>query len=320
MRAVLAKSFGGPEVLEIAERSMPQPGPGEVLVRVRAAGVNPVDCYIRSGTYARKPELPYIPGSDAAGTVEALGDGVPDLAPGERVYAWGQNSGACAEYLVAPRRNLQRLPQGISFSQGAALGIPYATALYALLYRGQALNGETLLVRGASGGVGLAALQIARGLGLRSFGTAGSSQGLEAVQAEGALAAFDHRRSDCADAFIQANGGRGADLILEMLANRNLAEDLRLLAPAGRVLVVGSRGRVEIDPREAMQRNADLRGVILAGAKPEQIEEIHTRLLHGLSAGQLQPRVGLELPLREAAAAHEAVMRDGKVGKVILLP
>ena len=282
MRAIYVNQFGEPEVLRLVEMPVPLPTAGQILIRVRTIGVNPVETYIRSGNYARKPALPYTPGSDAAGIVEAVGSEVPAFKPGDRVYTAGTISGSYAEFAVCELSQVHPLPANVSFAQGAAIGVPYATAYRALIQRGQARTGETVLIHGASGGVGIAAVQLARANGLQVLGTASTQRGRQRILEQGAHFAFDHGTPDYLDQIKQATANRGLDLILEMLANRNLANDLKLLAPQGRVVVIGSRGRVEIDPRDAMTREADIRGMVLANTPPEELALIHAALGEGL--------------------------------------
>src|SRR5262245_50182025 len=177
MRAIVVKEFGSPEVMKLEDVPDPVPGPGQVLIRVHAVGVNPVETYLRAGTYARKPNLPYIPGSDAGGTVEKVGAGVTAFKAGDRVYTQGA-TGGYAQWLVCEEALAHPLPERVSFAQGAALGVPYSTAWRALFMRAKARAGETLLVHGASGGVGIAAVELGRSHGLRVIGTAGTTEGV----------------------------------------------------------------------------------------------------------------------------------------------
>lgn len=319
MKAIQVKEFGGPEVLQSIEVPYLDIDPTEILVRVYAIGINPVECYIRSGSYGSLPELPYTPGSDAAGVVETVGSEVTDFAPGDRVYVAGTVSGAYAEYAVCESSQVFFLPENLTFSQGAALGIPYATAYRALYHRGQARPGEIILVHGASGGVGLAAVQLARAGGMFVFGTVGTEQGGEVVLDNGAHGVFDHNDPDHFDDFIEATNDYGADVILEMLANVNLEGDLKSLALHGRVVVIGSRGRIEIDPRDAMRRDADIRGMVLFNATDSELYRIHMALGAGLANGSLNPVVGKEFNFDDVAKAHEAVMAPGAVGKIVLV-
>ena len=320
MKAIQVHQFGDPEELKFEEVPTPKPGPGQVLVRVRAAGVNPYDTYMRSGTYAIKPPLPYTPGSDAAGTVEVVGSGVSRVIPGDRVYTARTISGAYAEYALALETQVHGLPPKVTFSQGAGVWVPYGTAYFALHQCAQAHAGEILLVHGASGGVGTAAVQMARSMGLLVFGTAGTKQGLDLVKREGAHHAFDHGKAGYQEEILKASGGRGANLILEMLANVNLGHDLKLLAAHGRVVVIGSRGDVTITPRDIMMRSASVRGFALWNISEADDKEINAGIVAGLENGTLRPVVGKELPLAEAARAHREILEPGSFGKMVLIP
>src|SRR5215472_16036791 len=267
MKAILVREFGGPGVLKLEEVPVPKPSRGQVLVRVGAAGVNPYDTYMRNGTYARKPALPYTPGSEGAGV-------------------W----------------------------------VPYGTAYHALAHAAKARPGETLLVHGASGGVGIAAVQFARAKGMTVFGTAGSARGLELAKREGASHVFDHTKQGYQEEILKKTAGRGVDVILEMLANQNLGQDLKLLASGGRVVVIGSRGDVTVTPRDLMARRASVHGVMLWAITEAEAKEIHAAIHAGLENGTLRPVVGKELPLAEAARAHKEVLEPGAFGKIVLVP
>lgn len=320
MKAIQVHAFGGPEVLRLQEVPTPAPGPGQVLVRLGAAGVNPYETYMRAGTYAIKPSLPYTPGSDGAGVVEAVGAGVARVRPGDRVYTASTLTGTYAEFALALEAQVHPLPGPISFAQGAALWVPYATAFTALRHHAQARPGETVLVHGASGGVGVAAVQFARAMGLRVFGTAGTARGLDLVRQEGAHLAFDHTQAGYPEAILEATGGRGVDVILEMLANVNLAPDLKLLALEGRVIIIGSRGETTLNPRDLMARRATAKGFTLWAATERETAEIHAALGAGLENGTLRPVVGKELPLGEAPRAHVDILAPGAQGKIVLVP
>lgn len=319
MKAIRVHQFGEPDVMKQETVPDPQPGPGEVLVWIKAAGVNPVDAYIRAGAYT-KPPLPYTPGLDAAGTVEALGTGVRGLAVGDRVYVAGTISGAYAEKALCKVEQVHPLPGRVTFAQGAGVNVPYATAYRALFYRAHAKAGEVLLVHGASGGVGIASVQIARAAGLTVIGTAGTERGRALVKEQGAHHVLDHRTPNYLDQIVALTEGRGVDVILEMLANVNLGKDLTVLAKGGRVVVIGSRGTVEINPRDAMARDAAILGMTLFNTSEQDTASIHAALVAGLENGTLRPVVGKELPLAEAPQAHKAVMEPGAYGKIILIP
>jgi NADPH:quinone reductase len=319
MKAIQVHRFGGPEVLELHEIPTPKPGAGQVLVRVQAIGVNPYDTYMRSGTYAIKPQLPYIPGSDAAGTVEAIGDGVKKVRPGDRVYTAKTLSGAYAEFALTEESQVEPLPQKISFAQGSGLWVPYGTAYTALYHHARARAGETLLVHGASGGVGLAAVQFASAAGMTVMGTASSQRGLDLIVKEGANKAFDHSKPQHADEILKFTDGRGVDVILEMAAHINLATDLKLLAHEGRVIVIGNRGEITINPRDLMSRRASARGFTLWAATQSEVADIHAAIAAGLGNGTLRPVVGKEFPLKDAGLAHQELVAPGSAGKVVLV-
>jgi len=306
--------------MKLEDTPEPLPGSGQVLVGVKAAGVNPVDAYIRTGTYAVKPALPYTPGMDAAGVVEALGPGVSGMKAGDRVYVGGTLSGAYASLALCEAWQVHTLPERVTFAQGAAVNIPYATAYRALFTRAQAQAGETVLVHGASGGVGVASLQMARAAGMVVIGTAGTDKGRHLVAEQGAHHVVDHRAPGYLEQILKITGGRGVDVVLEMLANVNLGKDLTILALRGRVVVIGSRGPVEINPRDTMRRDASILGFTLLNATREELASIHAALVAGLESGTLRPVVGSEMPLAEAPHAHQAVMEPGAYGKIVLIP
>jgi NADPH2:quinone reductase len=323
MNAIQVHQFGEPSVLQLEEAPDPTPGPGQVVVRIRAAGVNPVDTYIRSGAYARLPELPFTPGTDGAGLVEAIGPGVKHVAPGDRVYVARTSDfrrGTYAELTVCDTNQVYPLPSHVSFAQGAGVNVPYATAYRALFGRAAALPGETVLVHGASGGVGTAAVQIARAHGMQVIGTAGSERGLQLARGQGAHHVLNHREPGYLQQVMALTGDRGADVVLEMLANVNLNNDLSVLALRGRIVVVGNRGTIEIDPRRAMARDAAVLGMTYWNTPPDEFVRIHAALVAGLENRTLTPIVGRELPLADAADAHQAVLKPGAYGKIVLLP
>jgi NADPH2:quinone reductase len=311
VRAVRVHEFGEPDVLTLEEVPQPEPVEGEVLVRIQAAGVNPVESYVRAGVYIDLPALPYTPGVDGAGV---------RADTGERVYVTGSLSGTYAEYALCREDDVRPLPDSLSYAQGAALGTPYATAYRALFQRAAATAGERVLVHGASGGVGLPVVQLALAAGLQVFGTAGSEAGSELVSSQGDVRVVDHRDPEHLAAALELTGGRGFDLIVEFLADVNLGDDLRALAPRGRVVVVGSRGSVEITPRDLMNAEGAVLGMRLPNARPEELEAARAAVDAGLQSGVLRPVVGRELPLAEAARAHQVLMERPALGRLVLVP
>jgi NADPH:quinone reductase len=320
MKAIRVSEYGGPSVLKLEEVPTPQPGPNQVLVRIHAVGVNPVDTYLRSNTDNRGPKLPYTPGSDAAGIVEAVGSGVTEVKVGDRVYVGGTPSGAYAELCLCGPGQVHPLPAKATFAQGAAMNVPYATAYQALFNRAHGQAGEAVLVHGASGGVGIAAVQLARARGLTVIGTAGTERGRKLVLAEGAHHVLDHTAPGYLDECLRLTGGYGPAIIMEMLANVNLQKDLGIIGMHGRIVVIGNRGTVEINARFAMNKNAAILGMALNHASPFERAGIHAALVEGLRNGTLRPVIAQELPISHAARSHEAVMAPGHHGKVILVP
>lgn len=320
MKAIRIREFGPPEVMRLEETPSPTPGAGQVVVKTAAVGVNPVDTYFRSGSYKPDLKLPYTPGLDAAGIITAVGPDVHHRKVGERVYVSRSMSGTYAEEILCKETQAHPLPEGISFAQGAAIGVPYGAAYRALYQRAHAAPGECLLVHGASGGVGIAAVQLARAAGLRVIGTAGNKDGMALVEAQGAHHVLNHHSPGYLDRVTELTCGKGADVILEMLANVNLDKDLDVAATGGRIVVIGSRGRVEIDPRSAIGKEVTILGMTLFNATEKEVESMHAAFHAGLTNGTLKPVVSREIPLAEAATAHHAVIEASTLGKILLIP
>lgn len=323
MRAIRVHQFGDPSVMKLEEVPERPAGPGQVLVAVKAAGVNPVDTYIRSGLYALLPSLPYTPGSDAAGVIESVGGDVRDFSPGDRVFLTGtvdgRAIGAYAEKALCGVDQVRRLPDRVSFAEGAGVGIPYVTAWRALFEKGRAAPGETVLIHGASGAVGVAATQMARLAGLRVFGTAGSERGRSLAREQGAHEVFDHSAAGYEQDVVAKTGGRGVDLVIEMLANVNLVRDLEMLAKRGRIAIVGNRGAIELNPRAIMGKDATVVGFTNWNASPAELAMAHAAIAAGMAGGGYKPQVGREIPLAEASRAHEEVLKPGAYGKIVLV-
>jgi NADPH2:quinone reductase len=320
MKAIRVHEFGEPEVMRLEEVPDRQCGPEQVLVRVHAAGVNPVDTYIRAGLYSIKPPLPFTPGTDASGTVEAVGEGIKRIKVGDRVYVAGTVSGAYAEKALCLESQVFPLPLDVSLVQGAALNVPYSAAYRALFQRARAVPGEVVLIHGASGGVGVAAVQFSRASGMTIIGTAGAEEGRHLVAEQGAHHVLDHRSPDHFEEVLRLTDNRGVDIILETRANINLGRDLGILAIGGRVVVIGSRGNVEINPRDAMGREAAILGMLISNATERERAIIHAAIGAGLENGTLRPVVGQQIPLADASQAHRAIIAEPAFGKIVLVP
>ena len=320
MKAIVVHEYGEPEVMQVEEVKIPQPADAYVLVKIEAAGVNPVDTYLRTGIHAHAPQLPYTPGKDGAGTVEAVTDGVTKFNIGDRVYTAGSISGTYAEFALCDEKHLGLLPENVTFEQGAGVWTPYATSYRALFQKAGAKAGETVLIHGASGGVGTAAVQWAKNAGLRVIGTASSDEGKKLVRAQGADAVFDHTDEDHLGEIREFAGGKGVEIIIEMLANENLERDFEALAMFGRIVIVGNRGSLQFTPRQAMTKDATLYGMSLFNTPPENLAEIHEAIFDGLSKGFLAPTVSRKFSLADAPLAHHAVIEQKATGKIVLVP
>lgn len=320
MKAIVVHEYGEPEVMQVEEVDTPQPADTFVLVKIRAAGVNPVDTYLRTGIHAHAPELPYTPGKDSAGSVEAVGDGVTKFRPGDRVYTAGSISGTYAEFALCDEKHLGLLPENVTFEQGAGIWTPYATSYRALFQKAMAKAGETVLIHGASGGVGTAAVQWAKNAGLKVIGTASSEEGKQLVKDQGTDAVFDHTDEDHLGEIREFTSGKGVEIIVEMLANENLERDFEALAMFGRIVIVGNRGSIQFTPRQAMTKDATLFGMSLFNTGQEKLGDIHSAIFDGLSKGFLKPPVSRTFTLEEAPLAHHAIMEQKANGKIVLVP
>lgn len=320
MKAIIVREFGDPEVMKVEDVPTPDPKGVEILVRIKAAGVNPVDTYLRTGIHAHAPKLPYTPGKDAAGIVEAKGQDVTKYKTGDRVYTADSLTGTYAEYALCSEDQLGFLPDKVSFEQGAGVWTPYATSFRGLFQKAKAKRGETVLIHGASGGVGIAAVQWAKNAGLTVIGTASSDAGRELVKAQGADHVFDHSQENYLTAISDVTGSRGVDIIIEMLANVNLQKDFDVLAMFGRITVIGNRGTLEFNPRSAMTKDATIYGMSLFNSPDDIRAEIHAAIFDGLSKGFLNPHVRKSFPLSEAPASHHEVIESKALGKIVLVP
>lgn len=318
MKAIIVREFGAADVLKLEEIETPTPAVNQILVKIEAAGVNPVDTYIRSGNYAQKPDLPYTPGKDGAGIVEEIGGNVTKFAVGDRVLTADSVSGTYADFCLCEEKHLIKLPENVSFKQGAGVFVTFATAYRALFQKAKGKSGETLLVHGASGGVGTAAIQWAKNAGMIVIGTASSDEGQKLVSTQGADFVFNHADENYLRQILEATDGKGVDVILEMLANVNLVKDFDVLAKFGRITIIGNRGSLDFNPRLIMGKDASVFGMALFNAPDSEMQEIHEAIFDGLKKGFLNPIVGKSFDLKDAAKAHRAVIEDKAFGKIVL--
>jgi NADPH:quinone reductase len=319
MKAIQVKEFGSSSVLQIAELADPQPSPEQVLIQVHAAGVSPLDTYVREQSHgAPTPKLPYIPGFEAVGEIAAIGDRVTKFKVSDRVYA-NPFMGAYSELLVQDENAVYSLPDNISYEQGTAVVNSYATAYYALFNLAKAKAGETVFIHGASGAVGLAAVQIARAAGMKVVGSAGSSQGLEMVEKEGADLAVNHRESGYLQKAMEFAEGKGFDVILEMNATQKLADDVNLIGIFGRIIIIGGTdGPVNLDPTPLLWKGASEIGLYIGLASQTEMQQIHAVIYQDLEKGELRPQVGPIFSLAQASKAHDAVHQSSSSGKIVL--
>lgn len=318
MKAIVIHQFGTPEVMQLEEVPDPIVREGQVLIRVHAAGVNPLDTYLRAGAKIGdyKPTLPYTPGNDAAGVVEAVGEGVTTVKVGDRVY--GQPLAGCySELALCDATQVYRLPENISFAQGTSINVPCRTAYYSLFTLAKPAPSDLVLVHGASGSVGSAAVQLAVEAGLRVIGTAGSEAGIQLVKDLGAHYVFNHRDPNYLNQIREIAGG--IDIVLEMAASANLPKDISLMNPGGRIIVIGGANSVEIDPVAIIGLGISIIGVRLSLADEKTNEQIHAALYRSLENGLLRPVVDQEIPLAEAPRAHYEIEKSGSLGRICLI-
>ncbi|MCE2645527.1 MAG: NAD(P)H-quinone oxidoreductase [Burkholderiaceae bacterium] len=323
MQAIEIAQPGGPEVLRLVERPRPAPARGELLIRVVAAGVNRPDVLQRRGAYAPPPGASDLPGLEVAGVVE---DGDLDgsgLAKGDAVTALVAGGGY-AEYCVAPVGQTLPLPRGLSFAEGAALPETYFTVWSNVFDRGQFAPGESLLVQGGTSGIGVAAIQLAAALGHRVFATAGSADKCRACEALGAQRGIDYRTEDFVAVVKQATGGRGVDVVLDMVAGDYVAREIDCLADDGRLLIIATLGgsKAQVDVGQVLRRRLTVTGSTLRPRSVEFKAAIARRLQAVvwplIEAGRIKPMVYRRFALGDAAAAHGLMESSTHIGKIVL--
>lgn len=316
MKAMRSHDYGGSDALALETVDQPTISDHQVLVAVKAAGVNPVDTYIRSGTNNYSASFPHTPGMDGAGIVEAVGARVAGFKPGDRVYFSGNATGSAAEYTVCDPSRLYPLPDALSFTEGACLGIPATTAHRALFGRANAKAGETALIHGATGAVGTIALQLAKAAGLTVVATAGTAEGEALLKQLGADVVLNHKADDYLKPYQSPD--TGFDLIVEMLADVNLDKDLKALGRKGRVIIIGSRGNIEITPRDLMARDAAVMGMAIMNIPTEELKTIARAMYPLLAGGLVKPVVRQAYALTDLPKAHDAVVSPGAAGNHVI--
>jgi NADPH2:quinone reductase len=324
MKAIVCKRWGGPETLSLDELPSPKPGPGEVLVEVKAAGVNFPDVLIIQNKYQLKPELPFTPGAELAGVVKAVGPGVTHVKPGEPVVAM-VNTGAFAEECVATGARVIPLYDGVDFAAAAAFTLTYGTAWHALKDRGALRAGETLLVLGAAGGVGIAAIDIGKALGARVIAAASSDEKLAACRARGADGTINYARDDLRERLRALTGDKGADVVFDPVGGPFSEPALRGTAWRGRFLVIGfAHGEIPRIPLNlALLKGCAIVGVYWGGwlqREPEASRREMQSLVDLLKEGKLKPLVSARYPLARVSEALAAIAARGVTGKVVIEP
>lgn len=324
MRAVRCHELVGPSGLRVDELPEPEPGPGEVVIEVRAAGVNFPDVLLSYGKYQFKPPTPFVPGGEAAGVVAAVGAGVTGVAVGDRAVVT-MIHGAFAERVVVPAEAVLRVPAAVSFEVAAATLLTYATTWHALVDRAGLRAGETLLVLGAAGGVGIAAVEIGKLLGARVIAAASSAEKLAFCRAHGADETIDYVREDLKESAKRLTRGTGADVIYDPVGGSFTDAALRSIAWAGRYLVVGfANGEIPKIPLNlVLLKGCQIVGVFwgaFVAREPARHRANAERIFAAVAAGELRPHVDATLPFTRAGEALARMERREVMGKLVLVP
>ncbi len=322
MKAVTFDRVGGPEVLAYGEAPDPEPRPGKVLVKNHAIGINFADTLFRQGQYLMQPKFPDVPGLEAAGVVEAVGDGVDGVRPGDRVAAIGTRT--YAEYALVPAGQIIPLPDSVSFEDGAAFPIQVLTAYHMLFTSHHLTEGQSVVVHSAAGGVGLAAVQLAKAAGARVIGTVSTEEKAALAREYGADEVVNYATHDFAEEALKLTDGKGVDLILDAVGKPTLEKGLTCLAPFGHLVVYGRAGGVP-DPLNVFslfQKSIKVSGFVLytVSAMPDLHRKGIEASFARMAEGALKLLIGRTFPLAEAAAAHRHMESRQSVGKLVLLP
>ena len=324
MKAVLCRDFGEPSVLTVDEIEAPRPGPSEVRIAVRAAGVNFPDLLLVAGKYQVRPPFPFSPGIESAGEVIEVGPEVEDLRPGDRVLA-NHPHGGFAEEVVAPAATVYPMPENMSFEHAAAFPVAYGTGYHGLVQRGSLAPGETLLVHGAGSGVGLVAVELGKLLGATVIATAGSAAKLEVARQYGADHLINYREEKIREQVKELTAGAGADVIYDPVGGDVMDESVRCINWGGRILVIGfASGRFAAIPTNlVLIKGFSVVGVYwgsFTARNPERGRENFQVLLEWYAQGKLKPLIWRSFALEEAAAALEALQERKVTGKAVLVP
>ena len=335
MRAVAIRRAGPPETLETIDAPDPSAGPGEIVIRVHRAGVNFADVLARQGIYPDAPKPPFVPGYEVSGVVASAGTGAGEFRGGERVAAFTR-FGGYAEFAVADARFAVPLPRGIDFSAGASIPVNFATAHHCLFHTGILLPGDRVLIHAAAGGVGLAAVQMAKGAGAVVFGTAGSPEKVRFLATFGVDYPIDYRSEDFVEAVRRATGGKGVDVILDSIGGRTIAQDLRVLRPGGRIVSLGLAaasgmskplmlrellGGPRLHPIKLLETSRGFFGVNILRIfdhRPELASLLLRRSFELVGSGKAKPVIAAEVPLERAWDAHRLLEGRTTIGKVLL--
>ena len=337
MKVIQVRKYGEPEVLELSERADPTPAPGQVVVRVHAAGINFADILMRLGLYPGTPKPPFTPGIEAAGSVEAVGEGVDRLRVGERVIAF-TFTGAYAEKIAVPAQRALPFPEGMTFEDAAALPVNYLTAYQALTYMAHLRAGERVLIHAAAGGVGLAAIQLAKLAGAETFGTASASKH-DFLRQQGLAHAIDYHAQDFEEEINRLTKGEGVDVVLDAVGGRSYRKSYRVLRQGGRLICFGMSAAVKgkgrslkalsawwntpsFNPLDMMVKNRAVIGVHLGQmgrANPALVRTWMDEMFRLYATGQIKPHIGKTFLLAEAAMAHHYIHDRRNIGKVLLI-
>lgn len=324
MKAILCTHFGPPDELDYADIAPPTAGPGEAVVGIKAAALNFFDLLIIAGKYQHKPPFPFSPAAEFSGVVESVGAGVTDFAPGDRVMGW-TGWGAARQSLAAGTDHLAKLPANLDFDRAAGLTVTYATTLYGLRERGKLKSGETLVVLGASGGTGLAAIEIGKVLGARVIACASSAEKLAFAKAHGADETVNYASEDLRDALKRLGGANGIDVVYDPVGGAYAEPALRSLGWEGRYLVIGfAAGEIPKIPLNlVLLKSCDIRGVLWGGwtqRDPQGQRALMNDIVHWCAEGKLSAHVHAVYPLAETASALHAIADRKVMGKIVLRP